>query len=304
MCKRCEYSACSPNLSRVSSPLGCPHAPLRSFLRCGAPSRVKRRAARLTDSPVATMRDPLPAVSHAGRHHITRTCNRRRRVNASPMLAMCPRACGAFFLLASANSFRIPVRADSPVFSPRRSESRSPLMLDFRNLFEGAIAGLRKDPSRESVDELRALDSAPRANVTSFLAEDVTTEPSAALQAFEAEGFVRVNRVLSHETATLLREYVDHTLEEKVEFESDEILDPGRYAHSFPAPSLCPSHSRLASAASGRLRPPANPNQVRPPANPNQVRPAAGPRAARTPRTRRAPRDGRAARRASTRRRC
>ena len=116
-------------------------------------------------------------------------------------------------------------------------------MLDFRNLFEGAIAGLRKDPSR---------DSAPRANVTSFLAEDVTTEPSAALQAFEAEGFVRVNRVLSHETATLLREYVDNTLEEKVEFESDEILDPGRYVHSFPAPSLWPSHSRLASAACGR----------------------------------------------------
>ena len=168
-------------------------------------------------------------------------------MNASPTLAMCPRACGAFFLLASANSFRIPVRADIPVFSARRSESRSPLMLDFRNLFEGAIAGLRKDPS-----ELRALDSAPRANVTSFLAEDVTTEPSAALQAFEAEGFVRVNRVLSHETATLLREYVDHTLEEKVEFESDEILDPGRYVHSFPAPSLWPSHSRLASAACGR----------------------------------------------------
>ena len=168
-----------------------------------------------------------------------------------PTLAMCPRACGALFLLASASSFRIPVRADSPVFSPRRSESRSPLMLDFRNLFAGAIAGLRKDPSRESVDELRALDSAPRANVTSFLAEDVTTEPSAALQAFEAEGFVRVNRVLSHETATLLREYVDNTLEEKVEFESDEILDPGRYVHSLPAPSLWPSHSRLASAACG-----------------------------------------------------
>ena len=125
-------------------------------------------------------------------------------------------------------------------------------MLDFRNLFAGAIPGLRKDPSRESVDELRALDSAPRANVTSFLAEDVTTEPSAALQAFEAEGFVRVNRVLSHETATRLREYVDNTLEEKVEFESDEILDPGRYVHSLPAPSLWPSHSRLASAACGR----------------------------------------------------
>ena len=155
---------------------------------------------------------------------------------------MCPRACGTFFLLASANSFRIPVRADIPVFSPRRSESRSPLMLDFRNLFEGAIAGLRKDPSR---------DSAPRANVTSFLADDVTAEPSAALQAFEAEGFVRVNRVLSHETATFLREYVDHTLEEKVEFESDEILDPGRYVHSLPAPSLWPSLSRLASAACG-----------------------------------------------------
>ena len=172
-------------------------------------------------------------------------------MNALPTLAMCPRACGAFFLLASASSFRIPVRADSSVFSPRRSESRSPLMLDFRNLFDCAIPGLRKDPSRESVDELRALDSAPRANVTSFLAEDVTTEPSAALQAFEAEGFVRVNRVLSHETATLLREYVDHTLEEKVEFESDEILDPGRYVHSLPAPSLWPSLSRLASAACG-----------------------------------------------------
>ena len=233
---------------------------MHRFAPFSAPSRVKRRClaaaaraepARLTDSPGATMRDPLPAISHAGHHHITRTCNRRRRVNASPTLAMCPRACGAFFLLASANSFRIPVRADSPVFSPRRSESRSPLMLDFRNLFEGAIAGLRKDPSRESVDELRALDSAPRANVTSFLAEDVTTEPSAALQAFEAEGFVRVNRVLSHETATLLREYVDHTLEEKVEFESDEILDPGRYVQSLPAPSLWPSLSRLASAACG-----------------------------------------------------
>ena len=217
------------------------------------PAAARAEPARLTDSPVATMRDPLPAISHAGRHYITRTCNRRRRVNALPTLTMCPRACGAFFILASASSFRIPVRADSPVFSPRRSESRSPLMLDFRNLFAGAIAGLRKNPSRESVDEQHALESAPRANVASFLAEDVTTEPSAALQAFEAEGFVRVNRVLSHETATLLREYVDNTLEEKVEFESDEILDPGRHVRQPPCakPVARPSHSRVASAACG-----------------------------------------------------
>ena len=99
-------------------------------------------------------------------------------------------------------------------------------MLDFRHLFDGAIAGLWREPNYRSVEERRALDAAPRANVAPFLAEDVTNEP--ALQAFESEGFVRVNRALSYETATLLREYVDNTLEKKVEFESDEILGPGR----------------------------------------------------------------------------
>ena len=101
-------------------------------------------------------------------------------------------------------------------------------MLDFRHLFDGAIAGLWREPNYKSVEERRALDAAPRANVAPFLAEDVIVEPAPALQAFESEGFVRVNRALSYETATLLREYVDNTLEKKIEFESDEILGPGR----------------------------------------------------------------------------
>ena len=142
--------------------------------------------------------------------------------------SMCPRSCGAFFILASASSFRAPVRGVSPCGTPRRSESRPPLMLDFRHLFDGAIAGLWREPNYKSVEERRALDAAPRANVAPFLAEDVTAEPAPALQAFESEGFVRVNRALSYETATLLREYVDNTLEKKLEFESDEILGPGR----------------------------------------------------------------------------